>query len=116
MESHALDRPQQDHLAFIRDSIRGGRVYWTYHVNMRMKQRDISRREVIDACDSYEVVESYPPDRRLPCVLVLGTGSSGAFHVVFALDEDEDNVRIVTAYRPDPTEWDETLKARRSLS
>lgn len=39
------------------------KVYWTYHVNMRLAGRHISRDELFEATESYEVIESYPnPD------------------------------------------------------
>ena len=38
---------------------------------------------------------------------------SGPFHVLFAADADGDNVRIVTAYRPNADEWESDLKSRK---
>ena len=105
---------QREFGAFIKDAVREGRVFWTYHVNMRLRQRDIPSREIVEAVDTFVVIEVYPPERRLPCALVLGHGPERAFHVVFALDREDGNVRVVTAYRPDPEEWNETLKRRRS--
>ena len=35
------------------------------------------------------------------------------FHVLFAVDIEEDDVRIVTAYYPDPEEWKKDFKTRR---
>jgi hypothetical protein len=61
--------------------------------------------------ESYEIVEAYPEDKYLPSYLILG---SNEFHVLFAVDWKGDNVRVGTAYRPDPTEWSPDLKTRRS--
>ena len=47
-------------LDFIRRCIRERKVYWTYHVNMRLAGRHISREEVFGAADSYEVIELDP--------------------------------------------------------
>jgi hypothetical protein len=33
--------------------------------------------------------------------------------VLFATDVEGDNVRVVTAYRPDAAEWNDDLKSRR---
>jgi hypothetical protein len=41
-----------DPLAFIQASVQGGRLYWTYHVNMRLQGRYIPRQAVIDAVDT----------------------------------------------------------------
>ena len=63
--------------------------------------------------ESYEIVESYPDDKYLPSYLVLARLGSDAIHVLFATDVDQDNVRVVTAYRPSPAEWEDDLKTRR---
>ncbi|MBM3334712.1 DUF4258 domain-containing protein [Candidatus Sumerlaeota bacterium] len=102
-----------DPLRFIKDHVRDGRVLWTYHVNMRLAERHISRQEVLGAVDSYEIIEQYPKGRHLPCYLVLARFEGDAFHVVFAVDVEGGNVRVVTAYWPDPGEWDIDLKTRR---
>ena len=106
-------RLPDDVLDFIRRCIRERKVYWTYHVNMRLVGRHISRDEVFGAVDSYEVIESYPDDKYLPSYLVLATSVELAFHVLFALDLDGENVRVVTAYRPNPNDWEPDLRTRR---
>ena len=103
-----------DPLSFIRQCIRGGRILWTYHVNMRLGQRFIDRKAIISATESYEVVEAYPDDKYFPSYLVLGRQGEEAFHVLFGADVDRQNVRIVTAYFPSPDEWELDLKTRRS--
>jgi len=76
---------------------------------MRLGRRHITRDEILGAVDSYEIVESYPQDKYLPSYLVL---AANTFHVLFAVDVAGDNVRIVTAYRPDPNEWQPGLRER----
>lgn len=78
-------------------------------MNMRLAGRYLTRDEILDAVDSYEIIESYPEDKYLPSYLALAATS---FHVQFAADVEGDNVRIVTAYRPDPNEWESDLKTR----
>lgn len=102
-----------DPLAFIRRCVRERRVYWTYHVNMRLAARHISRHEVFAAVDSYELIESYPEDKYLPSYLVWGASRQGPFHVLFAADVEGENVRIVTAYRPSADEWESDSKSRK---
>jgi hypothetical protein len=99
-----------DPLAFIQRCVRERRLLWTYHVNMRLERRHIVRGDIIDAVDFYEIVEAYPDDKYLPSYLVL---VDHAFHVLFAVDIADDNVRVVTAYRPDPDEWEADLRTRR---
>lgn len=102
-----------DPIGFIQDCIRGERVFWTYHVNMRLAGRFISREAILGAVESLELVESYPDDKYLPSYLTLGRAGSDAFHVLVAVDVAGDNVRIVTAYRPAAGEWWDDLKTRR---
>lgn len=106
-----MQKVPDDALEFIRQSVRDRKIHWTYHVNLRLAGRFLTRDEIVSAVDSYEIVESYPEDKYLPSYLVLGASN---FHVQFATDVEGDNVRVVTAYRPDPNEWQPDLKKRRT--
>ena len=106
-------RLPQDALDFIRRCVQEGKVHWTYHVNMRLAGRYISRNDVLEATESYEIIESYPEDKYLPSYLVRATSDQDTFHVLFAADVDGDNIRIVTAYRPNPDEWESDLRSRK---
>ena len=78
---------------------------------MRLEGRHIARTEILEAVDSYSIVESYPEDKYLPSYLVL---AGETFHVLFAVDIEGGNVRVVTAYRPDPNEWEPGFRVRRT--
>jgi hypothetical protein len=80
---------------------------------MRLAGRFIPREVILAAVDSYELVEAYPDDKYLPSYLFLGRHGSEVFHVLCAADVEGDNVRVVTAYRPDSREWRADLKTRR---
>jgi len=45
--------------------------------------------------------------------LVLAWRGADKFHVLFASDVQGNNVRVVTAYRPSPDEWEDDMKTRR---
>lgn len=102
-----------DPLRFIQECVRNRRVLWTYHVNMRLQGRFIRRETVLDAVESYEIIEAYPEDKYLPSFLVLGQCDEEVFHVLFAADVEGSNVRVVTAYRPSEEEWENDGKTRR---
>jgi len=102
-----------DPVLFIQECVRRRRLLWTYHVNMRLIGRFIARESIFAAVDTFELVEAYPDDKYLPSYLLLGRAGSDAFHVLFAADVEDDNVRVVTAYRPDAAEWHDDLKTRR---
>lgn len=106
----------EEPLTFIQRCVREQRIYWTYHVNMRMVNRFISRKAILDAVQTFEIIESYPKDKYLPSYLVFAKSSDGLFHILFAIDVENDNVRIVTVYRPSPEEWQPDMKTRRALT
>ena len=106
----------EDPLAFIVRCVRGQRIYWTYHVNMRLAGRHISRRDLCEATDTYELIEAYPDDKYLPSYLVLAATAGNTFHVLFAADVADDSVRVVTSYRPSPNDWEPDKKTRRLRS
>jgi len=102
-----------DPLGFIQECVRNRRVFWTYHVNMRLRSRDISRRAVYESVAGYEVIEAYPHDKYLPSYLVWTRHETEILHVLFAVDREGRNVRVITAYRPDLGEWVDGFRRRR---
>ncbi len=80
---------------------------------MRLAGRFISRESILGAVETLELVEAYPHVKYLPSYLILGSVGSDAFHVLVAADEEGDNIRIVTAYRPDAGEWLDDFRTRR---
>jgi hypothetical protein len=113
MESSKRLLPE-DPVAFVQSCVRRRRIFWTYHVNMRLERRFVERQAILDAVDSYGLVEAYPEDKYLPSYLVL-TGPPGeVLHVLFGVDVAGDNVRVITAYRPSSDEWEDDLRTRRA--
>lgn len=100
---------------FIKSCVTGNKVYWTYHVNMRLQGRHIPREYVLNSVDNYEIIEEYPEDKYLPSYLVYSRFAGRPFHVLFAADLQDDNVRVITAYYPSLEEWEDDLKTRRRL-
>ena len=100
-------------LEFIQECVRERRILWTYHVNMRLRSRSISRQAIVDVVDTYEIIEPYPTDKYLPSYLVYASYQDRVLHILFAVDTSGDNVRVVTAYRPDSHEWGPDLRKRR---
>jgi hypothetical protein len=100
-------------IEFIRRCVAAGRIYWSYHVNMRMRDRSIGRDEILAAAPTFQVIEAYPHDKYLPSYLVRANGGDRVFHVLFATDVTGDNVRVITAYLPDPSEWTGDFTVRR---
>ncbi len=102
-----------DPLVFIQDCVKAGRIFWTYHVNMRMADRAITRDMIIESVENYEIIETYPKDKYLPSHLLLARSGGKSFHILFATDTENDNVRVVTTYQPSPEEWTPNMKTRK---
>ncbi len=102
-----------DILEFIKSCVKRGKILWTYHVNMRLKDRSISREAVLSSVDSYEIIEQYLEERYLKSCLVYAKYQDEVIHIVVAADEENENVRIITTYKPALDKWDEGLKKRR---
>lgn len=104
---------RDDILEFIKSCIKRRKVYWTYHVNMRLKGRFISREAILNSVDTYEIIESYPHDKYMPSYLVYAVHNDEVIHIQIAADTKDDTVRIVTAYKPTLDKWEEGFKIRR---
>lgn len=110
MDAHESD------LAFIQRCVRGERLLWTYHVNMRLRQRGVARCMVTESVDSYQIIEHYPQrqvSRYLPSYLIFAEYKGEAIHILFAVDREGDTVRVITIYRPDPSEWEAGFTRRK---
>jgi hypothetical protein len=105
----------ENSLLFIRNCIKRKDVIWTYHVNMRMKGRFISRQAIIESYNNFIIIEEYPEDKYLPSYLVYSEYYGNIFHILFAVDLKGKNVRIITAYKPGTEEWEDDLKTRRNI-
>ncbi|MEO5371470.1 MAG: DUF4258 domain-containing protein [Magnetococcus sp. DMHC-1] len=79
---------------------------------MRMDRRSIGRQAILGAVESYEIIEANPDDNYLPSYLVWMSHDGEVVHVLFAADVAGQNVRVITAYRPQPHEWASDLKRR----
>lgn len=92
-----------------------GSVRWTVHMLQRLIQRNISQDEVIEAIQSGEIIELYPNDYPYPSCLVLGITIAGKYlHVVCGRGVEE--VWMISAYSPNPAEWEADLKTRKKVS
>jgi hypothetical protein len=80
---------------------------------MRLKQRPLSAEMLVKAVLALEIIEQYPDDKYLPSYLMRTELDGVVFHVQVAADVEGDNVRIVTMYAPNPSEWSEDFRARR---
>lgn len=83
------------------------------HAAKRMLQRGIRAEDVEALVAQGEIIEDYPDDTPYPSRLLLGSPGGRALHVVAADEPGTAVTFIVTAYHPDPAQWDAGFRRRR---
>jgi len=76
-----------------------------------MFERDILEIDVENTIINGEIIEEYPDDRPYPSFLALGLNDR-PLHVVFAKNDEENEMIVITAYHPDEGKWSDDYKKR----
>jgi len=84
------------------------------HAAQRMLERSISVADVLVVLNSGATIEDYPEDTPFPSRLTLGWVGQRPVHVVWATAASTDRIVIITVYEPNPEEWDNTFRVRRT--
>ncbi|MCP3982210.1 MAG: DUF4258 domain-containing protein [bacterium] len=87
-------------------------LMFSVHAIHRMFERGISSEDVRHVLDAGVSIESYPDDPPYAGRLVLGFVGQRPLHVVAAGNEEEGPPIVITAYEPDPWNWDATFRRR----
>ncbi len=99
-------------LSAIQEAVAQGNYQYTLHALRRTTERHISRIEVEQAVASAEIIEEYPGDRYGPSCLLYGDTDAGRpLHVLVSTPSPQ--VTIITAYEPDPSEWENNRVRKR---
>ena len=101
-------------LSLVRSASAKRRLYLPHALRqMAHAERMIRPEEVCEVIELGEIIEDYPDDPRGHSCLMLGFGeNSRPIHVVCA--PKDEYLAIITTYLPDPSEWTESFKLRRS--
>lgn len=87
-------------------------VKWTAHALERLQERGIEPSDVRHCIAAGKIVEHYPSSYPYPSCLMLGHTIAGkTLHVVAGIGEGY--VWIVTAYYPNPDEWENNFSCRK---
>lgn len=98
-------------LVTIQKAVAEGNYLYSQHALQRMIDRHISRAEVEQAVANAEIIEEYPLDKYGPSCLIYGeTEAKRVLHIQVSAAP---SVKIITAYEPDPAEW-ENFRVRKS--
>ena len=82
------------------------------HILMRCQQRNITYEEIKEVIRNGDIIEEYLDDYPYPSCLILGMTIKGRrIHVVAGIGED--SLWLITAYEPDPEQWDSEFRIRK---
>jgi len=79
-----------------------------------MFQRQISENDILIVLAEGQTIEEYIDDTPYPSRLILGWCKSRPLHIVVADNIVEKEVIIITAYDPDPNQWEPDFIRRKS--
>ena len=84
----------------------------TEHARIRLIERNITMRDVINCIEFGEIIKQYEDDKPFPSCLVLGMSINNKYlHVVVSTDDKY--IHLITAYFPDLEQWEPDYKTRR---
>ena len=90
-----------------------GKIMWTEHIAIRLRERAIKRNDLIECIKSGEIIEQYPYDMPFFSCLMLCICKAGKpFHIVVGIKVDV-LCYMITAYRPDLDKWEADFKTRK---
>jgi hypothetical protein len=89
----------------IRHRLALGRYRLSGHALVRIVERDIAADLIRQAGAAAELIEDYPDDKYSPSCLLLGFGQDGMALHLHVSRADGTDVKIITLYVPDASEW-----------
>ena len=97
----------------LRSKIAVGEYSISFPHTEKLRERMIEAADLEEAVFNGSIIEPYSNDPRGPSCLILGFSRSGKpLHIVCG-NLEEDELLIVTAYEPDPEEWEKDWKTRK---
>lgn len=104
---------QKDTIQLVRESAEKKLLFLPHAIRqMSRTDRMISTSEVHRVINNGELIEDYPEDARGHSCLIFGHGDGErTIHVVCS--PKEDYLAIITAYLPDPEQWEDNFKKRK---
>ena len=88
------------------------KIKWSLHAMKRLRERKISIDDFINCIKTGEIIEPYPDDYPHPSCLIFGYSTAKQpLHVVIGCDKI--SIYAITAYHPNPREWELDLRTRK---
>ena len=95
----------------LRTLCRTGKIKWTLHALMRIRDRKIQSEAIVNTLIHGEEVAYYDDDKPFPSHLVFNGDCESPLHVVASANAEF--AYIITAYIPSLDEWESDYKTRR---
>jgi hypothetical protein len=92
-------------IELLRERFREMEYEYSLHALDQSIQRRISTREVEEAIDAGEIIESYPSDKYGPSCLVPGRTATGRPLHIQCTSPARKPVKVITLCQPDPGQW-----------
>jgi hypothetical protein len=89
------------------------RVIFRIHAIQRMFERRVSAQNVQKTLHSGRMVEDYSDDMPFPSGLILSKRGARPLHVVVAENTQDNELVVITAYEPDPSQWRADFESRK---
>jgi len=99
-------------LAAIRERVERGDYVISFTHTEKLRERKLGAGDIEEAIRNGVIIEDYPDDPRGPSCLIRGRSGGRPLHVVCGRLEEE-QILIITAYAPDPAEWESDWRTRR---
>lgn len=97
----------------IRRKVSEGRYSLSFTHTEKLRLRRIKAVDIEQAVKSGNIIEDYPNDPRGASCLILGRVGNRPLHILFAQLEAQE-ILVVTAYEPDPEEWEDDWQTRKT--
>jgi len=93
--------------------IKNGNFEWRKHILVRLAERNIKQKTIIEVILSGEVIEDYPHDKPFPSCLIFKMIEGKPYHVVVGFDSEYKKTYIITAYNPSLDKFEPDFRTRR---
>ena len=97
----------------IKRKVGEGRYTISFTHTEKLRLRRIKAADIEQAVKSGNIIEDYPNDPRGRSCLILGRVGNRNLHILFARLAAEE-LLVVTAYEPDPEEWENDWQTRKA--
>jgi hypothetical protein len=88
-------------------------IIFRIHAIQRMFERRISVGNVRQVLESGEMIESYSEEMPTPGGLISAKSGQRPMHVVMVDNSEQDELVVITVYKPDPSQWKPGFRNRK---